>query len=148
MKEVREKIMLNKVMLIGNIGQKPERINTSTDLVIAKFSIATSEYVKDKEPTTQWHNIKCFRWIAEKALKLDKGTKVYVEGRIKQDKYVDKDGKQRVSFYIQCDNIKVMSKQETIYNNSSNPWGGNPSIQETRPQPELTISDNGYKMPF
>ena len=148
MKEAKEKTMLNKVMLIGNIGQKPEKINTSSDLVIAKFSIATSEYVKDKEPITQWHNIKCFRWIAEKALKLDKGTKVYVEGKIKQDKYTDKEGKQRVGFYIQCDTLKVMSKQETIYNNTSNPWGGNPSIQETKPKQELSINDNGFKMPF
>jgi len=143
--------MINKVILVGNVGRKPEQIKSNnSDLMIAKFSLATNEWSKDKGETTQWFNIKCFRYTAEKALKLDKGYKVWVEGKIKQDQYTDKDGNSKQSLYVVCDTIRVISKNETIYNNKSNPWGGPAyDVSHTpKAKPEITISDDGYKMPF
>ena len=75
---------VNKVILVGNLGQKPEIRYTQTDSAVANLSLATSESWKDKETgeqreKTEWHRIVYFGKLAEIAEQyLDKGSKVYV----------------------------------------------------------------------
>jgi single-strand DNA-binding protein len=89
--------MVNKVTLIGNLGQDPEVKHFDSGSCNAKFSLATSQKRKNKEgdleTETQWHNVILWGKQAELAEKfLQKGSKVYVEGSIKYRSYDDKDG--------------------------------------------------------
>ena len=92
---------VNKVILVGNLGQKPEMRYTATQTAVANLSIATTESWKDKESgenrdKTEWHRVVFFGSLAEIAEKyLDKGSSVYVEGKIQTRKWQDKDGNDR-----------------------------------------------------
>lgn len=89
---------VNKVILVGNLGQKPEMRYTATQTAVANLSIATTESWKDEESgenrdKTEWHRVVFFGNLAEIAEKyLDKGSSVYVEGKIQTRKWQDKDG--------------------------------------------------------
>ena len=89
---------VNKVILVGNLGQKPEMRYTATQTAVANLSIETTESWKDKESgenrdKTEWHRVVFFGNLAEIAEKyLDKGSSVYVEGKIQTRKWQDKDG--------------------------------------------------------
>ena len=88
---------VNKVILVGNLGQKPEIRYTQTDSAVANLSLATSESWKDKETgeqreKTEWHRVVYFGKLAEIAEQyLDKGSKVYVEGKLQTRKWQDKE---------------------------------------------------------
>jgi single-strand DNA-binding protein len=91
---------LNKVTLIGNLGQAPEIRSFQNGGRVANFSIATSERWKDKQTgekreQTEWHTIvvknEALVSLAEKFL--EKGSKVYIEGQLKTRKWADKEGK-------------------------------------------------------
>ncbi|MCL4168301.1 UNVERIFIED_CONTAM: hypothetical protein GTU68_011779, partial [Idotea baltica] len=76
--------MVNKVILVGNLGQDPEIRHLENGSVVGKFSVATSEKYKDKagetKTVTEWHNVVVWRRLAEIAEKyLTKGKQVYVE---------------------------------------------------------------------
>ena len=92
---------VNKVILVGNLGQKPEMRYTATQTAVANLSIATTESWKDKESgenrdKTEWHRVVFFGNLAEIAERyLDKGSSVYVEGKIQTRKWQDKDGNDR-----------------------------------------------------
>ena len=92
---------VNKVILVGNLGQKPEMRYTATQTAVANLSIATTESWKDKESgenrdKTEWHRVVFFGNLAEIAEKyLDKGSSVYIEGKIQTRKWQDKEGKDR-----------------------------------------------------
>lgn len=89
--------MINRVILVGNAGRDAEVKKLENGTSVAGFSLATSENYKDKsdewQSITTWHNIVCWRHLAEKAGKdVKKGTQVYVEGKISAREYTDKDG--------------------------------------------------------
>ncbi|MBK8842546.1 MAG: single-stranded DNA-binding protein [Saprospiraceae bacterium] len=113
--------MVNKVILIGNLGKDPE-IRQFENNSVANFSLATSETYVDKtgerKTLTEWHNISIWgkgAEIVEKYLK--KGSKVYIEGKITYRKYQDKDGVDRYSTDIKADTFKFLDSKE------SNPSG-------------------------
>lgn len=86
---------LNKVMLIGNVGRDPEVRHLANNSIVAKFPLATSEKFKLKsgelQEQTEWHNIVCWRSLAELAENyIKKGSRLYIEGRIKTSSWVDK----------------------------------------------------------
>jgi len=83
---------LNKASLIGHLGKDPETTYSKSDMAITKFSLATTETVK-KEKVTTWHNIVTFGKLAEICKDfLKKGKQVYIEGRIQNGSYENKDG--------------------------------------------------------
>ena len=111
---------VNKVILVGNLGQKPEMRYTATQTAVANLSIATTESWKDKESgenrdKTEWHRVVFFGNLAEIAEKyLDKGSSVYVEGKIQTRKWQDKDGIEKYSTDIISDSFTfVGSKSDT-----------------------------------
>jgi len=89
---------INKVILVGNIGQKPELKYSSNGKAVCNLSIATSESWTDKttgqkKEKTEWHKVCLFEKLAEIAGKyLDKGSKVYVEGKMQTRKWTDSNG--------------------------------------------------------
>ena len=88
---------INKVILVGNLGAKPDIRFSSDGKAIANFSVATSESWTDKEGNkqerTEWHKVSVFGKLADVCQKyLDKGSKVYVEGKLQTRKWDNKDG--------------------------------------------------------
>ena len=108
---------LNKVMLIGNLGDDPKIINFDNDNKIARFPIATSEsYTKkdtnEKVDQTEWHNIVMRNKQAEIAQQyLKKGDKLYVEGKIKTRKWED-NGQDRYMTEIHVDNFTFLTPKK------------------------------------
>ncbi len=91
---------VNKVILLGNLGKDPEVKYTQTGMAVARFSLATSDRVKDKDGNwqdrTEWHNLVAFQRTAEIASEyLKKGNKVYIEGRLHSDSWDDKETGQK-----------------------------------------------------
>lgn len=94
---------LNKVIIIGRLGQDPELRTTATGVTVANFSVATSEKSKDGKETTEWHRCLLFGKQAELASKyLSKGKQVYLEGKIQTKTYQDKQGNAKSSAEILC----------------------------------------------
>jgi single-strand DNA-binding protein len=91
---------VNKVILIGNLGKDPEVKYTPSGMAVARFSVATTDRVKDKDGNwqdrTEWHNLVAFQRTAEIAAEyLKKGNKVYIEGRLHNDSWDDKETGQK-----------------------------------------------------
>ncbi len=91
---------VNKVILIGNLGKDPEVKYTPSGMAVARFSVATTDRVKDKDGNwqyrTEWHNLVAFQRTAEIAAEyLKKGNKVYIEGRLHSDSWDDKETGQK-----------------------------------------------------
>lgn len=97
---------INKVILIGNVGNDPEIRNNQQGDPIANLSIATSETWKDKntgqqKEKTEWHKVVIFGKLAEIVQSyVKKGSKIYIEGKLKTRKWQDKEGNDRYSTEI------------------------------------------------
>jgi single-strand DNA-binding protein len=105
--------MINKAILIGNLGADPEMRYTQSGTAVANFNIATTEtWVKDgnKEERTEWHRIVAFARLGEICGEyLSKGSKVYIEGRIQTRQWDDKDGVKRYTTEIVAREMKMLS---------------------------------------
>ena len=102
--------MINKVILIGNLGKDPEIRYTQSGAAVVNFSIATTERWKgqdgQQQEQTEWHNIVAWKRLAEICSEfLSKGSKVYIEGKLQTRKWQDKDGKRfsPVAFFPKSD---------------------------------------------
>ena len=108
---------VNKVILVGNLGQKPEMRYTATQTAVANLSIATTESWKDKESgenrdKTEWHKVVFFGNLAEIAEKyLDKGSSVYIEGKIQTRKWQDKDGNDRYTTEVLGNQLTMLGSK-------------------------------------
>lgn len=97
---------INKVILIGNLGAKPELKYSSSNVAITNLSVATSELWTDKatgqkQEKTEWHRVSVFGKLAKVISNYcDKGSKVYIEGKLQTRKYQDKTGADRYTTEI------------------------------------------------
>ncbi|NBW71610.1 MAG: single-stranded DNA-binding protein [Flavobacteriia bacterium] len=124
---------VNKVILIGNLGKDPEIRRLENGAVVASFSIATSESFTDKnsgekKEITDWHDIVLWRGLAEIAEKyIRKGTKIYVEGKLKKRSWQDKEGNTKYNTEVIGEELTILSRLETSdksaapYNSSGTP---------------------------
>ena len=108
---------LNKVLLIGNVGKDPEVRHLENGSMVARFSIATTERFKDKkgefQEQTEWHNIVCWRSLAERVEKyVKKGSQLFIEGKIRTGSWEDKTGQIRYTVEIIADNIQMLGKKQ------------------------------------
>src|SRR2546427_11589865 len=106
--------MLNKIMLIGNVGKDPELQLTAEGTPFTRFSLAVNRsYTSssgEKVEETEWFNIVVWRQLAEICERyLHKGSKVYLEGRLSQRKYTDREGVQRKSVEVIASDMEVLS---------------------------------------
>lgn len=110
---------VNKVILIGNLGKDPEVRRLDNGAVVATFSIATSENYTDKQSgekkeITDWHDVVLWRGLAEIAEKyIRKGTKIYVEGKLKKRSWQDKEGIIRYNTEVIADEMTILSRLES-----------------------------------
>ncbi|HEU5348320.1 MAG TPA: single-stranded DNA-binding protein [Ktedonobacterales bacterium] len=106
--------MLNKIMLIGNLGRDPELSYTPSGKAITKFSLAVSRRRRDesgeqREETT-WFNVVAWERLAETCNNyLQKGSKVYIEGRMTSRKYTDKDGIERTVWDVVASDMEMLT---------------------------------------
>ena len=124
---------VNKVILIGNLGKDPEIRRLENGAIVASFSIATSESFTDKnsgekKEITDWHDIVLWRGLAEIAEKyIRKGTKIYVEGKLKKRSWQDKEGNTKYNTEVIGEELTIVSRLETSdktaapYNSSGTP---------------------------
>jgi single-strand DNA-binding protein len=106
--------MLNKIMLIGNLGRDPELQVTSDGTPFTRFSLAVSRNYTTKSgerrEETEWFNIVAWRQLAETCERyLHKGSKVYIEGRVTQRKYTDKNGLERISVDVTITDMEMLT---------------------------------------
>jgi single-strand DNA-binding protein len=126
---------INKIILIGNLGQDPELRYTSSGVAVASFSMATSESWKDQDGNaqekTQWHKLVAWRKLAEIVGEyLKKGSKVYVEGRIQYRSYDDKNGVKRDITEIVVDQMLMLDSKGASHTNASSAGSAAPSLQQ------------------
>ena len=101
-------------MLIGNVGKDPELQITSDGTPFTRFSLAVNRSYKsssgEKVEETEWFNIVVWRQLAEICERyLHKGSKVYIEGRLSQRKYTDREGVQRTSVEVIASDMEMLS---------------------------------------
>ncbi len=118
---------VNKVILVGNLGADPETRYAPSGDAICNIRLATTDTWKDKatgekKEATEWHRIVFFGKLAETAGQyLKKGRQVYVEGRIRTNKWQDKDGNERYTTEIIGNEMKMLGSREGM---------GSPSASE------------------
>src|SRR6266699_5780674 len=120
---------MNKITLIGNLGRDPEMNYTPNGVAVTKFSLAVNRVTKsstgEKEKETEWFNIVVFRQLAETCnTYLHKGDKVYVEGRVSQRKYTDKNGIERYAFDIILNDMEMLTPKPASSGSSDSFLGG------------------------
>lgn len=109
--------MINKVILIGNLGHDPEVHTSSSGSIVTQISIATTRRVKQQDGSygddVEWHRVVCFGKTAEVARDyLTKGRQVYVEGRLKTRKYVDKQGVEKYVTDVIGENFQMLGRRD------------------------------------
>lgn len=109
---------LNKAILIGRLGRDPETRYMPNGDAVCNFSLATTESWKDqsgqKKERTEWHAITMYRKLAEIAAQyLQKGSLVYLEGKIQSRKYTGKDGIERTAYEIVCSEMKMLDSKSS-----------------------------------
>jgi single-strand DNA-binding protein len=112
---------VNKVILVGNLGKDPEIHVLEGNIMVARFSLATTEVYRDKagKPISQtdWHTVVLWRGLAELAQKhLHKGSMVYVEGKIRNRNWEDKEGNKRYAHEVLGENILLLDKKDDAAN--------------------------------
>ena len=108
--------MVNKVILIGNVGKDPEVRYLEGNVALARFPLATSETYRNKDgervSQTEWHNIVLWRGLAKVAEDyVRKGQALYIEGKIRSRKYEDRDGNTRYVTEIVADNMQMLGRR-------------------------------------
>ncbi len=106
--------MVNRVILIGNLGRDPEIRRLENGAIVAKFPIATNENYKDKsgewQQQTEWHDIVVWRTLAERAEStLKKGMAVYVEGKLTHRTWQDQDGNNRKTTEVVASYFRIIN---------------------------------------
>src|SRR4030095_3698432 len=136
---------LNKVMLIGRLGQDPELKYTQSGVAVVNFSLATGLKWKDQEGNyqekTEWHNVKAWRGLAETCSNyLKKGSKAYVEGRLETSSWEDENKKKHYKTEVIIDDLIMLdAKGDSTGNNSS---------QVSAPTSESKPSASDDDLPF
>ncbi len=144
--------MLNKVMLIGNLGRDPEVKHTPSGAAIVNFSIATTErWTKDgqKNEKTEWHKIVAWRRLAEICGEyLHKGSQVYVEGKLQTRTWDDQDGNKKYMTEVVINQMQMLGgKERPQTGDNEYPVDGNdPGPKGTNPGD--TTADGEDTIPF
>ncbi len=105
---------INKVILVGNLGQDPETRYMPSGGAVTNFTLATNESWKDKQTgeqkdRTEWHKVAMFNRLAEVAAEyLRKGSQVYVEGKLRTRKWQDRDGNDRYTTEVIADEMQML----------------------------------------
>ena len=152
---------INKVILVGNLGQDPEIRSTQDGREIASFSVATSDSWKDKntgekKDKTEWHRIVIFSQglvgIAKSYLK--KGTKVYLEGSLQTRKWTDAQGVEKYTTEVTLQNynstLQILDSKDRASGGSSaeNYSNNSGNAASNRKNSDVVVEENDDEIPF
>ena len=142
---------VNKVILVGNLGQKPDMKYTQSNTAVANLSLATSESWKDKDSgdlktKTEWHRVVYFGKLAEIAEQyLDKGSKVYVEGKLQTRKWQDQAGNDRYTTEVLGQELTMLDSRGDSSGSSFEKNNSGIVTQESANFRALNIEGSIYK---
>lgn len=155
--------MINKVILVGNVGADPEIRTLETGVKMARIRIATTERIYNRETQearehTEWHNVVLWRNLADVADRfVRKGSQVYIEGRLRSREWTDQQNVKRYSIEIVADDLKLLGRKpeggapaplapQQGQGSDAVPVGG---IHQQSPQsPAVNIEDDPDDLPF
>jgi single-strand DNA-binding protein len=137
---------VNRIMLIGNLGQDPEMRYLPSGEAVANFSIATKEVWKDKQGAkqerTDWHRIEFIGRTAEIAGEyLKKGSQAYIEGSVRYDKWTDKEGVEKTLTKIRGDRLQLLGSRQGGGGDSA--FDGGDAAPRAAPQRSAPSSGSG-----
>jgi len=140
---------VNKVIVVGNLGQDPETRYMPSGSAVTNLRVATNESWKDKQTgeqkdRTEWHSVAMFGRLAEIAAEyLRKGSQVYIEGKLRTRKWQDKDGNDRYTTEIVADEMQMLGSRS---------GGGAPAMSDSAPAsappPQPSSNDFDDDIPF
>ncbi len=144
--------MVNKVILVGNLGRDPEVRTLENGTKVARVSIATNETYRDRNTNefvtnTEWHDLVLWRFLAEKIERYTKGTMVYVEGKLIHRKWTDKEGIDRYSTEVVVNQLRRLSSREQSSNAENTPFQSNPTTSVDPPSPPSSSGDTADNAP-
>ena len=130
-----QKSSVNKVIIVGNLGQDPEARFTPQGTAVTNLSIATNESWKNQEgqiqDRTEWHRVVLYGKMAETASEyMRKGSMVYVEGRLRTKEWEDQNQIKRKTTEVMCDNFTMLGRR-----------GDNQPSQNNRPESSAEDDD-------
>jgi len=129
--------MVNKVILIGNVGVDPEVRTLESGAKVARVRLATTERLFDRQANetkehTEWHTITLWRGLADVVDRyVNKGSQIYIEGRLRTREWTDKDNNKRYTTEILADDMKLLGRRGD--NQSAGAPAGGPSRRDSRP---------------
>lgn len=109
--------MINKVILVGNVGMDPEVRTLESGTKVARVRLATTERIYNRQTQeskdyTEWHTVILWGGLADVADKyVRKGSQLYIEGRIRSNKWTDKDGIERTTVEIVAGDMKLLGRR-------------------------------------
>jgi len=139
---------VNKVIILGNVGQDPETRHLENGNQVSHITVATTESWKDKEgkkqETTEWHDVELWNGLSKIVDQyVKKGDKIYIEGKIKTDKFTDKDGVERRKTKIKAVDLTLLgAKKQEGSNRSESPAKTQKEIDE------ILENENMDDLPF
>ena len=135
---------VNKVILVGNLGNDPEIKHFENGGALARFSLATSETFTRKETgekvtNTEWHNIITRGGLATKVVEpyIKKGDSLYIEGRLRTRSWEDKNGNTRYTTEVLCDSLEMLGKKRSDETNTSTSLNQNSDTQKEETKDDL-----------
>ena len=144
---------VNKVILIGNLGQDPDVRSFANGDAVCNIRLATSETWTDKntgenQERTEWHSVVGYRRLGEiMGQYLKKGSKVYIEGKLRTRKWQDQQGQDRYTTEIVADEMQMLDGRSGSADFAPPP---SRSSSAPSPQPQSAPADNGFEddIPF
>lgn len=134
--------MVNKVILVGNVGMDPEVRTTEGGVKVARIRLATTERLFDRQANetkehTEWHTITLWRGLADVVDRyVRKGTQLYIEGRLRTREWMDKDNNKRYTTEILADTMNLLGRR------SDNPASDGVPVSGSQPS-----AQGGYSQP-
>ncbi|MCR9065440.1 MAG: single-stranded DNA-binding protein [Cytophagales bacterium] len=151
---------LNKVLLIGNVGGDPEIRTLPSGAKVANFSLATSESYTDrsgqKQTQTEWHRIEIWEGLANVVEQyVKKGDPLYIEGKIRNEKWTDQNGQERTGVRIRALSMQMLGKAGSGNDNYSSPGSNedtssnySQTTKPSEPDPQFSTGNDEDDLPF
>ena len=145
--------MVNKVILIGNVGADPEVRYLDGGIAVANIRLATSESYKNKNgervEQTEWHNIVFWRGLAQVVENyVKKGMMLYIEGRIRTRTWDDQNGVKRYTTEIYADTMQMLSRKSDGSSSAETPSAPRPANNMPPPPDAAIPADDQDDLPF
>jgi single-strand DNA-binding protein len=142
----------NKVIIVGNLGRDPELRYTAQGTPVCSFSMATTEKRKDRngemQDITTWFRVTTWNRMAETASQyLQKGRQVYIEGRLRVEEFIDREGKTRSTLEVNATEMHFIGSRgdsgggESSYDRSDRSESPRSSSSAPEPQPDISDDD-------